>query len=130
MGDIEVGRRYYGCRKCHENFLPFDQWSGLVGSGMATPAARRMLALAGMSWSFDTAAERLKELCLLNVSNDTVRRVSEEEGKAAQRWIAKSDRPGELFKQASGDQEFYTDGVTVNTTEGWRDLRLNVLAKR
>jgi hypothetical protein len=130
VGEIEVGRRYYGCRKCHENFLPFDQWSGLVGSGMATPAARRMLALAGMSWSFDTAAERLKELCLLKVSNDTIRRVSEQEGQAAQRWIAKSDRPAERFKQASGDPEFYTDGVTVNTTEGWRDLRLNVLDKR
>ncbi len=89
-----------------------------------------MLALAGMSWSFDTAAERLEELCLLKVSNDTIRRVSEEEGQAAQRWIAQSDCPAELFQQACGDQEFYTDGVTVNTTEGWRDLRLNVVGKR
>jgi hypothetical protein len=130
VGEIEVTRRYYGCRKCHESFVPFDEWSGLVGSGMATPAARRMLALAGMSWSFDTAAERLKELCLLNVSNDTIRRVSEEEGQAAQRWIAQSSRPAEVFRQAPGEAEFYTDGVTVNTTEGWRDLRLNVLDKR
>jgi hypothetical protein len=130
VGEIEVSRRYYACRKCHARYLPFDQWSGLVGKGMATPAARRMLALAGMSWSFDTAADRLEELCLLKVSNDTIRRVSEEEGKVAQGWMAKSDRPGELFRQASGDQEFYTDGVTVNTTEGWRDLRLNVLDKR
>ena len=130
VGEIQVTRRYYRCRKCHESLLPFDEWSGLNGGGMATPAARRMLALAGMSWSFDTAAERLKELCLLRVSNDTIRRVSQEEGQAAQRWIAQSSGPGERFKQAAGDQEFYTDGVTVNTTEGWRDLRLNVLCKR
>jgi len=130
VGEIEVNRRYYGCRKCHENSRPFDDWSGLVGDGMATPAARRMLALAGMSWSFDTAAKRLQELCLLKVSNDTIRRVSEEEGKAAQRWMAKSARPAEVFGEAPGDQEFYTDGVTVNTTEGWRDLRLNVMGKR
>ena len=130
VGEIEVSRRYYGCRKCRGNRRPFDEWSGLVGGGMATPAARRMLALAGMSWSFDTAAARLEELCLLRVSNDTIRRVSEQEGKVAQRWIAQSTDPGERFAQASGEAEFYTDGVTVNTTEGWRDLRLNVMSKR
>jgi hypothetical protein len=32
---------------------------------------------------FDTAADRLAELCLLKVSNDTIRRVSEQEWKAA-----------------------------------------------
>lgn len=130
VGEIEVSRRHYGCRKCHASFLPFDQWSGLIGGGMATPAARRLLALAGMSWSFDTAAERLRELCLLKVSNDTIRRVSEEEGRSAQRWIERSPGPGERFARGKGETEFYTDGVTVNTTAGWRDLRLNVMAKR
>jgi hypothetical protein len=97
---------------------------------MSTPAARRMLSLAGMSWSFDRASAHLAELCLLKISNDTIRTVSEEEGQAAQRWIDKSPRPAEVFQQAKGEQEFYTDGVTVNTTEGWRDLRLNVMDKR
>jgi len=36
----------------------------------------------------------------LKVSNDTIRRVSEEEGKAAQRWMAKSARPAEVFGEA------------------------------
>lgn len=129
VGEIEVGRRYYSCRKCHQNHLPFDQWSGLA-SGMATPAARRMLTLAGMSWSFDMASRNLLELCLLKVSNDTIRRVSEEEGQSARQWIAQSAEPAKVFAKGRGDQEFYTDGVTVNTTEGWRDLRVNVLDKR
>ena len=93
-------------------------------------SARRMLSLAGMSWSFDTASDHLGELCLLKVSNDTIRTVSEQEAAAAQQWIANSPRPGEVFKAAKGDQEFYTDGITVNTTGGWRDLRLNVMDKR
>ena len=97
---------------------------------MCTPAARRMLSLAGMSWSFDTAASHLQELCLLKVSNDTIRTVSEEEGRAAGEWIAKSPVPAQAFQAAKGEPEFYTDGVTVNTTEGWRDLRLNVMDKR
>lgn len=129
VGEVEVSRRYYQCRKCGTSCLPLDQWSGLV-AGMCTPQARRMLSLAGMSWSFDTASDHLAELCLLKVSNDTIRVVSEEEGEAARQWIAQSDRPAEVFQQSCGDQEFYTDGVTVNTTEGWRDLRLNVMDKR
>lgn len=89
-----------------------------------------MLSLAGMSFSFDTASDRLAELCLLKVSNDTIRRVSEAEGEAAQHFLASSAAPGQAFAKAKGDVEFYTDGVTVNTTQGWRDLRVNVFNKR
>ena len=132
MGEVEVTRRYYWCRTCHESQMPFDAWSGLIAdaAGMTTPAARRMLALAGMSFSFDTASARLAELCLLKVSNDTIRRVSEAQGEAAQQFLAASAAPGQAFARAKGDVEFYTDGVTVNTTGGWRDLRLNVFDKR
>jgi hypothetical protein len=77
--------------------MPFDAWSGLTAAGMTTPAARRMLALAGMSFSFDTASDRLAELCLLKVSNDTIRRVSEAEGEAARQFLASSPpRPRRL----------------------------------
>ena len=129
VGEIDVGRRYYRCGKCGESCLPLDRWSGLV-DGMSTPAARRMLSLAGMSWSFDTASDHLHELCLLKVSNDTIRRVSEEEGEAVRQWILKSALPAQVFRQGAGETEFYSDGVTVNTTQGWRDLRLNVMGKR
>lgn len=64
------------------------------------------------------------------MSNDTIRRVSEDEGKAAQQWIGKSDRLVEVFTQAAGQPEFYTDGVTANTAQRWRDLRLDVMDKR
>jgi hypothetical protein len=126
---VELSRRYYACRKCHENQTPLDAWTGAV-AGKCTPATRRMLALAGMSFSFDTAAERLEELCLLKVSNDTIRRVSEEEGEAAEKFLRASAVPAAAFAKAEGETEFYTDGVTVNTTQGWRDLRVNVFDKR
>jgi len=129
VGEVELSRRYYSCRRCHENQTPLDGWAGLV-AGRCTPAARRMLALAGMGFSFDTAAERLEELCLLRVSNDTIRRVSEAEGEAAQQFLATSDLPPKAFAGGAGQAEFYTDGISVNTTEGWRDLRVSVFAKR
>src|SRR5262249_27323648 len=34
------------------------------------------------------------------------------------------------FAAAAGDVEFQTDGTSVNTTEGWREMRLSVFAKR
>lgn len=51
---------------------------------------------------------------LLTVSNDTIRCVSEEEGKAAGRWIQKSPVPGETFRRASGDQEWVLDVFHVS----------------
>lgn len=129
MGEVDVGRRYYACRACRANCTPFDAWAGLV-AGTATPAARRLLSLAGMSFSFDTAAARLAEWCLLDVSNDTIRRVSEDEGRAARAFLDAGDAPAEAFAKGTGEAEFYSDGVTVNTTGGWRDLRVNVFAKR
>jgi hypothetical protein len=35
-----------------------------------------------------------------------------------------------MITQAKGETEFYTDGVQVKTTEGWRELRVSVFAKR
>ncbi len=36
----------------------------------------------------------------------------------------------EAFEQASGDAEFETDGTTVNTTEGWKEAKIGIFAKR
>ena len=34
------------------------------------------------------------------------------------------------FRRAGGDVEFQTDGTCVNTTGGWREVRLSIFAKR
>lgn len=34
------------------------------------------------------------------------------------------------FRQAGGDIEFSTDGTSVNTWEGWREMRLGIFSKR
>ena len=34
------------------------------------------------------------------------------------------------FRSAGGDAEFQTDGTCVNTTGGWREMRLSIFAKR
>jgi hypothetical protein len=85
VGHVTARRRYYGCRACSAKQTPFERWAGLGGRSLMVHA-RRMVSLAGMSWSFDTAAKRL--------------------------------------------EEFYTDGLKINTVDGWREMRLSVFAKR
>lgn len=69
-------------------------------------------------------------MCLVRVSNDTVRRVAAQEGKAAGQWLESSPDAARLFKKAEGHVEFYSDGTKFNTTAGWREIRLSIFAKR
>ena len=129
IGHITVHRRYYACGDCGAKAIPFDQWAG-IGDRHVTEHARRMLTLAGMSWSFDKAAAGLKELCHIDVSDDTIERVCQEEGKLAAQWIESSPPAAQSFASASGEVELYSDGLMINTVEGWREMRMSVLAKR
>jgi hypothetical protein len=89
-----------------------------------------MLCLAGVSWSFDRASAHLKEFCHVEVSDDTIERVCQEEGGRAGKWMGESPEPAAAFAKAPGRAEFSADGVAVNTTGGWREMRLSVLARR
>ena len=129
MGHVAFARRRYHCRRCGGGSIPLDEWAG-VRRRSISPGARRVLTLAGASWSFDRASAHLKEFCHLSVSDDTIERVCQEQGERARRWMAESDEPAKAFAAAAGAAEFSTDGVTVNTTGGWREMRLTTLAKR
>jgi len=45
-------------------------------------------------------------------------------------WQRDDPAAARAFREASGDVEFQTDGTAVNTTAGWREMRLWVFAKR
>jgi hypothetical protein len=130
VGHVTVARRYYYCRGCRAGDSPWDGWAGLAGGRSLSEHARQMVTLAGMSWPFDRAARHLKALCRIDVSDDTIERVCQEEGEAARRWMGCSPAPVRAFARAAGRAEFSTDGVTVNTVGGWREMRLSVLARR
>jgi len=89
-----------------------------------------MLTLAGTSWSFDRAAEHLKEFCHIEVSDDTIERVCQEQGERAKQWMRQSVEPAGRIARAPGQVEFSTDGTTVNTVDGWREMRLTTVARR
>lgn len=130
VGDITISRRYYACRHCTAKHIPFDDWAGVQKEHRLTAHARRVVTLAGSTWSFDQAAEKLEELCHLKTSNDVIRAVCNQEGQEVQKWLAASQEPAKAMAAAAGELEFYSDGVKVNTCQGWRELRLSVFARR
>jgi hypothetical protein len=127
---VTVARRYFACAACGGKQVPWDRWAGLEGGRSLTPHARRMVTLAGTSWPFDRAEAHLLEFCHVRVSDDTIERVCQEEAVRAGTWMAESSEPVGSFQKAGGVPEFSTDGVKINTTGGWREMRLSVLAKR
>jgi hypothetical protein len=103
-------------------------WAGL-GEDRLSPQARRLAVLAGSSWSFDQASRRLAEFCRVRISDHVIRRVTDNAGRKAQRWQL-GRAAGSAYREASGAAEFYTDGASVNTRQGWREIRLAIFAKR
>lgn len=130
IGHLEVSRRYYACRHCRGKQTPWDQWAGL-GSIQATPHARKMIVTVASAWSFDRASAKMADICHVRVSDDTIERICQHEGEQVRKWL-RGDDPEliEAFDKTPGEVELYSDGLKVNTTEGWREMRLNLLQKR
>ena len=127
-GAARLTRLYLVCPPCHTGHYPLDARLGVAG--FVSPAAQRLLCLAGASWSFDRAAAHLKEFCGLAVCDNTIRRACHDHGGAARGWQRDDPAAARPFRQAGGDVEFQTDGTAVNTTGGWREMRLSIFAKR
>jgi hypothetical protein len=130
VGHITLGRRYFACKHCKAKQTPWDAWAGITGKHRVTPHARRMIVLAGSRASYDEGAEHLQELSHIQVSNDVVRGVCDEEGQQVQKWLKQSPEPQKVFSAAKGEIEFSTDGLKVNTVDGWREIRLSSISKR
>jgi hypothetical protein len=116
------------CPACGGSHCPLDARLGV--SGFVSPHAQRLLCLAGASWSFERASVNLKEFCGLVVCDNTIRAVCHEHGGAVRDWQRDDPAASAAFRSAGGDAEFQTDGTMVNTTTGWREMRLTIFAKR
>jgi hypothetical protein len=130
VGAMTIGRRYYACRHCGQKHVPFDQWAGLLDAIQVTPHARKVIVTVATAWSFDRAAAKLQEVCHMTVSDDTIERLCQHEGERARKWLRGEPKTVEAFANTPGRPEFYSDGLKVNTTGGWREMRLNLLQKR
>jgi hypothetical protein len=127
-GDLTLRRVSFTCRHCGLRAHALDERLGV--SGFVSPHAQRLLCLAGAGKSFDEASRLLRDLDGLVVCDNTVRKACDDHGAKARAWQRDDPEAGRAFRAAAGDVEFQTDGTCVNTTGGWREIRLSVFAKR
>jgi hypothetical protein len=127
-GRVELTRTYFVCAACRDGGCPLDERLGITG--YVSSEALRLLCLAGGSWSFDQAREHLHALAGLDASDELIRRATVGEGLAMTTFAASDAAVASEFAAAAGDAEFETDAVKVNTTEGWKDAKIGIFAKR
>lgn len=89
-----------------------------------------MICYAGGQKSFAAARDTLRELCHLQVSDEYIRQVTQAEGPKIAAFAAGSAEVADEFAAAAGEVEFETDATKVNTTDGWRDVKIGIFAKR
>jgi hypothetical protein len=127
-GDVRLSRVYFECPACLHGAYALDERLGVVGR--YSPQAQRLICLAAASWSYDVSAERLAELCGVQVSDTTIRELAQQHGGQANAWLREQPAAARAFRESAGDVEFTTDGTCVNTTEGWREMKVGIFSKR
>lgn len=125
---MTLSRGSFSCRRCGEHAHPLDRRLGL--DGFVSPHAQRVLCSVGAEWSFERCARFLREVAGLCVCDNTVRKACDRHGGLMRAWQRDDPEAGRPFREAGGDVEFQTDGTCVNTTGGWREVRLSIFARR
>lgn len=127
-GAVKLSRVYFECPSCLDSGYPLDERLGVAGR--YSHEAERLICLAAASWSYEVSSERLDELCGLKVGETTIREIAQRHGAAAGVWMRSAPEAVREFREADGDVEFTTDGTSVNTTDGWREMKLGIFSKR
>ena len=128
LGMVVVWRTYFTCQTCGLGGYLADLWLGIEGS--LTRGATRLVCLLGGQRSFAVAEQLLIECCGWKVSDERIRRACQAEAKPIAEFRAESPAIAEAFADAAGEVEFQTDAAKVNTSGGWRDMKIGIFARR
>ena len=128
LGAIVLWRAYFACRSCGLGGYFADRLLGL--EGFLTRQATRLICLLGGRNSFAVAEYLLSECCGWKVSDEKIRQACQAESARIVDFRATSPAVTEAFTAAPGDVEFQTDAAKVNTTGGWRDMKIGIFARR
>jgi hypothetical protein len=128
LGSIRLRRWHGGCGLCGQVGFAADRLLGL--EGWLTVRARRMACLAGLHEPFRKAEQVLAELAGWSIDAETLRRYAHAEATAAKQQRPERTALPTAFAQAPGEVELHIDAGKVNTPEGWRDVKVAVIARR
>ncbi len=132
FGWVGYRRAYHLCTHCHQGQSPLDQKLGLQ-PGQVSMGLQPLLGLLGIQTSFDEASRLAKELLLLEVSDNTIRKVTQAIGdrRAAREaiWQQQSQDRVRLRKRArtqAAPNRLYgsIDGVLIPIEDKWRELKV------
>ena len=128
LGAVVLWRAYFACRACGLGGYFADRFLGL--EGFLTRQATRLICLLGGSHSFAIAERLLTECCGWKVSDERIRQACQAEATRIAGFRAESPAVAAAFADAAGEVEFQTDAAKVNTTGGWRDMKIGIFARR
>jgi hypothetical protein len=128
LGAVVLWRAYFACTACGLKGYFADHVLGLQGY-LTRQATRLVCLLAGQN-SFAVAERLLSECCGWAVSDETIRQACRAEAQPIADFRADSPAVVAAFAAAAGDVEFQTDAAKVNTTAGWRDMKIGIFARR
>lgn len=127
LGALRAARWHGRCR-CGLVGFAADRLIGLTG--WLTLRARRMVCRAGLHDPFRKAEALLEELLGWSIDAETLRRHTHAEAAEATRRRPERKALPQAFAAAPGDAELQIDAGKVNTLDGWRDVKVAVLAVR
>jgi Uncharacterised protein family (UPF0236) len=133
-GDVTLRRPTYVCTRpeCGQGYAPLDAQLGL-GAATLTPRLARVACRAGITAAFEDAAAHLEEALGVDLSGETVRRVSEALGavaEAAQQAAIAQAQQGQLPRPVHGAPEVVVavDGCQVPLDDGWHEMKVGRVA--
>jgi hypothetical protein len=130
VGSVRFTRRYWKCTCGADGSYAADAVLGVEGERYSKTVQRHCCRLAA-DGSFASAREHVHEMLGVEVCPETVRKVVQGHGQKMARFQSQDTVSEEAFRQAKGEVEFTTDAGKVNTREeGWKDLKIAVIAKR
>jgi hypothetical protein len=131
FGWAEYARSYYWCQACGRRWVALDEAQGLR-AGQATQLMSSLLALAGITVSFEEARQQIGQYLQVEVSANTIRQetqmIGEKQAQQEQKWIAQSqdlaylqerERNPERPKRMYGS----IDGAFVPLEKEWKEAK-------
>lgn len=132
VDQIRVSRAYYLCEECSEGTYPLDEQLGFCAGSMSA-GLEEALALTGIHLPFDVASDLFERLTHVPISDNSVRKASEQIGQERDVVEAEQveaawnlqrldlpDGPPDPPKRLYGS----IDETSVHTEEGWRKAKL------
>ncbi len=138
VGDYTLCRAYYWCAACKRGTAPLDAALGL-GPGEVSPGLARVVARVAVDATFTPAAEQVQEALGATLSDETVRRLAERIGAAAeaqtQAAITRARQGQVVWTEDEVERAEDTtilavevDGVLVHQEAGWHEMKVATLA--